>query len=331
MLDILLFTVNSILPIILLIVLGYLLKLRGFFTPEFLKRGNKLVFYVCLPALLFKNVFDINSLSEIRLDVLAYCLILIAIMLAIGAAMTLLIPDARQKGVIHQCVFRSNFALIGVPLAELMGGDAGVRTAAILALFSIPIYNMLAVVILTIYKDGKAKPDIKKVLKDICRNPLIIGTLLGFAAALLKMLLSNTGAAALLEPVSFPYTALSYVARAATPLSLFVLGGQFDFQRIAGYRKQLTLGIAGRNFLAPLLGVGIAGVLTKMGILQFGPDVFATFIAFFGTPVAVASAIMAEAMDNDGQLAGQLVVWTSLISIFSLFIIIFLTRACGLL
>ena len=129
----------------------------------------------------------------------------------------------------------------------------------------------------------------------------------------------------------FPYTIVSYLARAATPVSLIVLGGQFDFKRMAGYRKQLVLGVGGRNFMAPLIGVGGAVILTLSGHADFGPDVFAAIIALFGTPVAVASAIMAEAMDNDGQLAGQLVVWTTILSLITLFMIIFIVRALGLL
>ena len=80
--------------------------------------------------------------------------------------------------------------------------------------------------------------------------------------------------------------------------------------------------------------VAAAAVVTIAVIISgfdFGKDVFSALIALFGTPVAVASAIMAEAMDNDGDLAGQLVVWTSLVSLFSLFIIIFVVRAFGLL
>ncbi len=96
----------------------------------------------------------------------------------------------------------------------------------------------------------------------------------------------------------FPYTIVSYLARAATPVSLIVLGGQFDFKRMAGYRKQLVLGVGGRNFMAPLIGVGGAVILTLSGHADFGPDVFAAIIALFGTPVAVASAIMSEVMDQ---------------------------------
>lgn len=331
MIDILLFTVNSIMPIIALIVLGYLLKRVGFFSKEFLKYGNKTVFYVCLPVLLYKNIADIEDLSLIRMDVVVFTLIVIVILTFIGWVTALFIPEARQKGVIHQCIFRSNFALIGVPLSELLGGGNGVRMAAILSLFTIPAFNILGVVVLSVYKDGNAKVDVKKIIRDVCHNPLIIGVLAGLVSALLRILIKDTTFYGHISRVTFVGTAVSYIARSATPLALLVLGGQFDFERIAGYKKQLIIGLTGRNIMAPLVGVGIAVIATKIGIVQFGPDVFAAMIALFGTPVAVASAIMAEAMDNDGALAGQLVVWTSLFSIVTLFVDIFIVRALGLL
>lgn len=318
-------------PVIILMVIGYILKNIKFFTPEFLKIGNKTVFYVLLPLLLFKNIADINDISQIRMDVIIYVLILIAILVIIGFVMGLMVKAPKEKGVIHQCIFRSNFALIGVPLAELMGGDNGVLMAAVISLFSIPIFNVLAVIVLSVYKDGKIKLNIKKILLDIIKNPLIIGVLSGLLVALVKVFIRNNNIPNPFEKVTFFYTIISYLARAATPVSLLVLGGQFDLKRIAGYKKQLIIGVAGRNFIAPLLGVGGAVFLTLTGVVNFGPDVFAAIIALFGTPVAVASAIMAEAMDNDGQLAGQLVVWTTILSLVTLFITIFIVRAMGLL
>ena len=331
MFAILLFTLNTIMPVILLMVLGYLLRRINFLTAEFLKIGNKTVFFVLLPLLLFKNIADINDISQIRMDVIGYVLILIAILFAIGFFMALTVHDPKQKGVIHQCIFRSNFALIGVPLAELMGGDNGVIMAAVISLFSIPIFNVLAVIVLSVYKNGKVNLNIKKILLDIVKNPLIIGVLLGLLVAFIKMMMIKNGVPNPLIKVTFPYTIVSYLARAATPVSLLVLGGQFDMQRMSGYKKQLIIGVTGRNLIAPLLGVGGAVLLTLTGYANFGSDVFAALIALFGTPVAVASAIMAEAMDNDGQLAGQLVVWTTILSLVTLFVIIFIVRALGLL
>ena len=331
MLSILLFTCNAILPVILIILLGYFLKVKGFFTKEFLKIGNWTVFHVCLPVMLFKNIAEIENISDIRLDVAAYALLAILLLVLLGYFLTRLVPDAKQKGVIHQCAFRSNFALIGVPLAELLGGSSGVATAAILSTFSIPVFNIMAVVVLSMYKDGKTSVNWKKIIKDICHNPLINGVFLGLLALPIRLLAERFGWNSIFADITFPSTIISYLSRAATPLALLVLGGQFEFQKVGEYKRQLVMGVLARNVMAPLVGITPALVLTLCGVLNFGPEVFSGLIALFGTPIAVASAIMAEAMDNDGQLAAQLVVWTSLISMLSLFVIIFLVRACGLL
>ena len=102
---------------------------------------------------------------------------------------------------------------------------------------------------------------------------------------------------------------MGYLAKASTPVALLVLGGQFEKSSIKGLKKQITLGVMGRLVFAPLIGLGGAILLQKMGILQFDNGTYAALIALFATPAAVASAIMAEEMGNDGQLAGQLVVW----------------------
>lgn len=330
--SILLFTVNSIFPVILLILLGYFLKRINFYTKDFLKTANKMVFKLCLPVLLFKNITDISSLSLIPWNAVLYMLAIILVLVFAGLLATTLVKDPNQKGVIHQCIFRSNFALIGIPMAELIGGSEGVMAAAIISLFSIPIYNIFAVIVLSVYKkdENGTKISSKKIITDIAKNPLILGILAGLVVVLFRTVFPANPFSHLVANATFLTTAISYISRTATPLALIVLGGQFDFSRVAGYKKQLLIGVIGRTILAPTIGVGIAAILTLSKVVVFSPAVFAAFIALFGTPVAVSSAVMAEAMDNDGQLAAQLVVWTSLISVFTLFILVFLVKLAGL-
>lgn len=335
MLSIFIFTVNAIFPIILLMALGYCLKKAGIFTDEFLKRANKSVFYVFLPVMLFKNVVGVDSIADIQWITIVFMAGVIGILVLLGFAATKMIPDSRQKGVIMQCIFRSNFALIGVSLAELIAGEQGVLSAAVLSAFSIPIYNILAVVSLSIFReDGKSfsKSDVMNIVVKVVKNPLIIGVLLGVIVLLIKpygIQFIDTFIP-IVHDFTFLDTVVNYVARVASPLALLVLGGQFDFKKIQGYRKQIAIGVIGRNILAPFIGIGSAVILHRAGIVNFDEGVFASFIALFGTPVAVASAIMAEEMGSDGQLAGQLVVWTTLCSVLSIFVIVFVVRAIGL-
>ena len=117
-----------------------------------------------------------------------------------------------------------------------------------------------------------------------------------------------------------------------SPLALILLGGQFQFSAINGMFKEILVGTVWRTILAPIIGIGLAVILSKYTpLLSCGVREYPALISVFGSPVAVSSAIMASGMKNDGQLATQLVVWTSLISIFTLFITICLLMATGLL
>lgn len=334
MADILIFAVNSVLPVILLVALGYMLKKTGFFTGEFLKVANKTVFRVLLPVLLFVNLAELDGFSLLKWDAVLYALAVIAVLFSIGLFMARITPDRYQKGVLLQGVVRSNFALVGVPLAQLMAGSKGVQSAALLSAFTIPAFNVLSVIALSAYiqDGGDKRARMGKTLRGILRNPLIIGVLAGIVCVLLKPLARQlpSGATSFLGKFTFVGTVLDYLARASTPVALLVLGGQFERSSVRGLKKQIVLGVAGRLVLAPLIGLGGAVLLQSMGILQFDNGTYAALIALFATPAAVASAIMAEEMGNDGQLAGQLVVWTTLLSAGVIFGAVAALRALGL-
>lgn len=335
LLDLFIFALNAVMPIILLIALGYYLKKKGLFTKEFLKVGNKTVFRILLPALLFTNLAKMEGFSALRADLVIYVVLTIALLFVIGLILARFTPDQKQKGVLHQCVFRSNFALIGVPLAQLLAGEGGVRSAAVLSTFTIPIFNILAVIALSAYTGNQtsALPKIKKIIKDIAHNPLLWGVLAGVLYVCIKPLFATLPVPVtdFCSKFTFLWTALDYLAKASTPVSLLVLGGQFELSHIKGLRKQIILGVSGRLLFAPLLGVGTAVVLQHLNVLHFDNGIYAALIALFATPVAVASAVMAEEMNNDGALAGQLVVWTTLISAVIIFLAILLLRGLGML
>lgn len=332
--DIFIFAVNSVLPVILLVALGYILKKTNFFTAEFLRVANKTVFRVLLPVLLFVNLAELDSFSQLKWDAVLYALAAIAILFCIGLFLAHITSDRCQKGVMLQGVVRSNFALVGVPLAQLMAGDKGVQSAALLSAFTIPVFNVLSVIALSVYIQGEGggKGRMAKTLRGILRNPLIIGVLAGILCVLLKPLAGHlpTGVTAFMGKFTFVGTVLEYLAKASTPVALLVLGGQFEKSSIKGLKKQIMLGVTGRLILAPLIGLGGAVLLQKMGFLYFDNGTYAALIALFATPAAVASAIMAEEMGNDGQLAGQLVVWTTLLSAGVIFGAVAALRAWGL-
>lgn len=337
--DTLLFALNAILPIILLILLGYLLKKKHFLDEDWFRKGNKLVFRVCLPCMLFVNVYSIQSFTSINWSVVVYSEIAILTIFFIGLLIVkLTVPDRRQKGVILQCVFRSNFAIIGLTLAESLGGVEGRGIAAVLSAFSIPTFNILAVIALTMFlgnEDGH-KADIRNVLVKIAKNPLIIGVICGLLVLGIRSFIPSDAEGnpvfSLSGSLKFFYDAINNLSRISSPLALVVLGGLFDFSAVKGMLKEIVIGTAARVAVVPFVVIGLAVVLSRYtGLICFDAAVYPALVALFGSPVAVSSAIMAQEMDNDGTLAGQLVVWTSIASIFTLFLSIFLLRALGLL
>lgn len=374
-------TVNAVAPIILLILLGYLLKRCGFLTAGFVKTGNKLVFRVCLPCMLFINIYDsLKSFSDIRWDVVLYSVAVISVLFVFGLVTAVLATkQEKRRGVIAQCVFRSNFAIIGFSLAERLNGDTAV--VGIVSAFSIALFNILAVVALTVFikkpenaaaqnggreeaaeenapqaeseaaqTGAKARKNAKSRAKDfaseagrialgIIKNPLIIAVLLGILFVGIRDIEGVcTGVAAESVPFRFDnqfkflYTAVKDLKAIASPFALIVLGGQFEFSAVKGMSKEIIVASLWRIVLAPLIGIGVAALLSGLTpIVHFGPEIYPTFVALFATPVAVSSAIMAGEMDNDGQLAAQLVVWTSLGSIVTISAAVFILLSCGLL
>ena len=330
---ILLTAVNAVAPIILLIALGYFLRQIKFLTDEFIKIGNKLVFNICIPVMLFVNVYDVESITDIRWDVVLYCLVIVTLLFGLGWLQgKVLTNDPRRRGVLWQSAFRSNFAIIGLPLAQTLGGAQGAAVAAVLSAFAIPAFNIYGVIALSAYT-GKKK-GAGEMLKSIAKNPLMIGVGAG-----LLVLLVRAGQLAMFDSVvysverdtHFLYTVLSNLKSLTTPLSLIVLGAQCEFSAAKGMLKEIVTAVSTRIVFAPVIAILGMVALSGAGILSCGNGEYAATIALFGSPVAVSSAIMATNMDNDGQLATQAVVWSSLLSVATLFLSVCILMATGVL
>lgn len=330
--------INAIVPILLLILLGYFLRQKGFLKSDFLKTGNKLVFNICLPVMLFVNVYDTEGFSSIQWDVVIYTVAVISLLFAIGFAVAIFGSKVHdRRGVIMQCVYRSNFAIIGLPLASALGGSEAMAMTATISAFSIPVFNIFAVISLTIFmgKDKSGKIDIKGILINILKNPLIIGVVLGLACLGVRQLqteLFGSVAFSLSRDLKFLYKTLDNIKAITSPFALIVLGGQFTFSAVKGMFKEIAVGTVSRVILAPVIGIGLAVLLSKYtGLLNCGVNEYPALIALFGSPVAVSSAVMAGEMHNDEQLATQLVVWTSVCSVITIFLTVCIMMPAGLL
>lgn len=364
--EIILTAVNAVLPIILLIVLGYVLKKIKFLTKDFLKIGNKLVFKVLLPVMLFINVYNADF-SSFKWDVIIYSVIVIIVIFGIGLLASILTTKrADRRGVILQCTFRSNFAIIGTSLATALAGSSEIvhnsisATVSIIQAVTIPLFNILAVVSLSIFVGKEPKPltenalvadagektlpadepkakksGIKSILLGIITNPLIIGVVVGLIfLGIREIEIAAAGSVvfSFKQHLEFLYKACDNLRLVASPLALIILGGQFEFSAVKGMLKEIIVGTSFRILIAPLIGIGVAVLLsTYTDLFTFGVAEYPALIALFGSPVAVSSAIMAGEMKNDEQLATQLVVWTSVCSIVTVFATVCVLMSAGLL
>ena len=304
---------EAVTPIFLMTLLGYILNKIKFVDEKIFDEINKFVFKVFLPILLFYNIYKTKSVEGFagHLDLFAFTVIGVLCIFAAGLVFVYFITKENSKrGVLLQAFFRTNFAILGVPVVDyICRGNTGGLSALMVALI-VPLFNVLAVISLEIFNGGKIA--FKKIIKGIFTNPLIIGCFVGIVFLILKIELPKV-----IEKT------VSDVSKVASPLALIALGAGFTFTNIKGYIKENVIVLLARLVILPLIMLSLAA------FIGFRGEAFACLLVAFGGPVAVSSFSMAQQMGGDKTLAGQLVVLTSAFCILTLFIWIFVFGQFG--
>lgn len=297
--------INAVLPLFFTMAVGYFLRQIHFVDEPLLKKLNKLVFNVFLPLLLFINIYQSDLETSFRLKTIltAVCSVL-ALFVVLCVVVPLIEKDGPRRGVIVQGIFRSNYILFGAPLVFGVFGDQGMGTVSVISAFVVPLYNMLSVAALETFSQGQV--NVKKILKGIVKNPLIIASALGILCLVASVPL----------PQAVEKT-VSDLGKVATPLGLVSLGGFFKFSDTKRFIKQLVIIVTGRLILCP---AAFLPIFIKMGFRDVELMALATMM---GAPIAVSSFIMAQQQGADADLAGQSVAFTTLFSVFTMFLIIF--------
>ena len=320
------FAINAVSPILLTVLIGYFLKKCGLISVDLAKSINKLVFRIFLPVMLFNNIYKISDLGSFRPGYIIYSVVAVAVIFALCLIFVIFFTkDQRKRAALLQGSFRANYALIGIPLAEALFGAEGVAVASILSAFTIPTFNIFAVISLSIFREGGEKPSAKKIFIGILKNPLIQGVAAGAVALLIRAIFVKCGVEFRLTDVAPAYKVVTWLTNLATPLALLMLGAQFEFSAVAALKREIISGVVIRNLLIPTFGLGIAYIFCK----SFGGAEFAALVAVFATPIAVSSVPMAQEMDADAILAGQLVVWSTIASTFSVFFASLILHSLG--
>ena len=317
-------SVNAVLPLIICMAAGYLFRRTKLVDEGFCRKCNTFCFKTFLPLMIFMNVYNSDLESAVQPGAFLFAA---AAVLVIFAAAFLIIPRIVRKGsvdsagspvsaasrqaVLIQCIFRSNFVIFGYQVVANVYGAGQAAVASVMAAIVVPLYNVLAVITLEYFTNSKN--GLRPVILGIIKNPLIIGAV----AALLFKLSGLTLPAPL-------HTGLSDMAGMATPLALVVLGGTFHFDALRRNAGALAIGTLGKIVVSPLVMVPIAAAF------GFRDANLLSLVIVFASPAAVNSYTMAAAYGHDPELAGQLVVVTSVLSMVSVFGWIFLLRTLGL-
>lgn len=318
MIDNLLYSLNAVVPIFLIVILGYILKRVGFISDSFVATSEKLVFKIALPVMLFLDVATARISEDVDLSLIGFVSVSITVSFICAALLSsLLTKDKAKKGAFIQGVCRSNFSILGIPIAQNMFGDIGVLVCAIVIPFSIIFFNVYSVIALSVCvpsEEKKTRSEIAvTIVKNIVTNPLIIGVVLGLPFMLFGI-----------DVPTIPDKALSYLANLTTPLALIALGANTKRESLNG-RISLTLIATALKLVVLPAATVVAGALLGFRGVSLG-----VILILFGTPTAVSSYIMAKNMNSDHELAGHILLFTTMLCAITVFIGIFILKTFNL-
>lgn len=309
--EILKYTANGVIPVFLVIFVGIALNKLKFFSQTTKDEIVKLVFYVGTPCLIFANVAysDIHNSFDLKFEIFVVIAILLTIALMI--ALSSFIKEPAKKGAVVQIGYRSNFAIVGMPLALSLLDNEGVTLTAVTLSFVIITYNITAVLLLSHY--GQKQGNIKKTIKGILTNPLIIGTVTGLVFAVFKIPLFEIAS-----------KTIDILGEIASCMGLIVIGATITLEGFKNNKKEIILSVFFRNALAPVF-------ILSLGILMgYRGNYLMTLAIMSCAPAAVNCFVMAKKMGVSPEISAYGVSITSILSIVSIFVSIYILKITGL-
>ena len=305
---------NAVMPLLLLLGVGWAAVRSGVTDRAFMNRLNTLNFKLFFPFLMFKNVYGAEPenlpTTALMITGAVSLLVLVALLMIVVPR---IVKENPRRGTIIQAIFRSNFIIYGIPLTTFVFGDGKASVCGIMVMIMVSMFNILSVVVLEYYRDGgKVRPG--PLLLGIVNNPLLQGCVAGLLCYLLGIKL----------PVFLKEPVFALGSMAST-LALVVLVANLQFAELKKNRRTITTVLLVRLLLLPLVMVPLGWLIGLRGVELF------LILMIYGTPVATASYPMAQNMGGDGQLAGQLVFVSTVASLGTIFLFIFTMSQLGLL
>jgi len=305
---------NAVIPIFLIIILGYLVKRMGIINESFVSQATKFVFRVSLPTLVFSKVASIDlkrdfELSQIYLLVFCAGAIFVGFLVARLFAFKVMKLGMNERGNVAgtfiQGAFRTNYLIIGYPVLLNLFGDDVIISMALVTLVVIPMFNILSIIALTPPNQHTGLDKYKNILLNIVGNPLIISIGLGFVSAAFSIRFP-----------AFIDSSINMIAGLATPLALVAIGAFFHFDGLKKTLKEAIGAISLKLLLMPIM-MTIAAYLFNLEAMNI-----IVIAVLFGGPTAVSSFAMSSELGGDSVLAGNIVILSSALCVISYMTII---------
>ena len=309
----LIFSLNATIPIFLMMLLGMLFRKLGWMDEVFAAKMNKFVFLVPLPVLLFEQLATVDFSEVWDIKFILFCFVVTAISITISTVISLLWKDRSIKGEFIQATYRSSAALLGIAFIQNIYGTAGM--APLMIIGSVPLYNIMAVVVLSLFKPGNNSFDkalVKKTLKGIATNPIIIGIVAGFVWSALKLPM----------PLILHKT-VSSIGATATPMGLMSMVATFEMKKATSKMKPTLVAV-----FMKLVGF-CAIFLPVAALLGFRNEELIAILVMLGSATTVSCFVMARNMGHEGTLSSGVIMMTTLLSAFTLTMWLDVLRSFG--
>lgn len=314
MLDNILFTANIVAPVFLIIAVGYFAKKIKIINEVFVDVTAKFVFQISLPVFIFLkiSVLDLSQVFEFKQIIYIYLGTIVTYFL-IWFSTIPFINNPKDKSAFIQGAFRGNYAIVGLALISNLFGHDALGKATIILAFLLPLYNVLAVIVLTIPLKTEEKSIIKSAFYDILLNPLILAVIFALPFSFFKIKL----------PEMFITTG-GFLSDLALPLALVGIGGSINTENL---KRASNLA-----FTSSIIKIVVIPIILTFGAYLLGYKDIDLGIMFilFACPTAIASFIMADVMGANSKLAGNIIMITTLGSVFTISLGILILKSFGL-
>lgn len=305
-------SLQVVLPIFFQMMIGWFARRKGLVDQPLVDKNNKLLFNIFLPAMVFYQIYTMDLRQASNPLLLGYTA---GALMVVTALAFVLVPrfetDRRRAGSVVQGLFRGNLIVYGLVVSQAVYGDRSVGLSLLLVSVCNPFCNIMGVVCFDVFGEGKL--DLKKMGLDIIRTPCIVASLSAIALNLMQIPLPE-----------LLVSTCNTVGKVSSPLALILIGATFSTAGFIRYKKEIFWVNLLKLFVIPFAVIGLAA------LLGFRNAELVAVFAIISCPLAISSYPVASAMGGDGDLAAQLLISTSLLSVISIFTHVLTMKTFGL-